>query len=129
MAHKQLVKVIATLLDARLNCINNGNFKWEEKHTNRILKLIKKYLPSGSGFDAGTDIDFDKSTSDKLVFDTQYHHMDEDGHYKGWTYHTIVVKSSFIYDTVMTISGKNQDGIKESIAIDFQNALTSFIKE
>lgn len=86
---------------------------WRE----RADGLVKEYLPRGAGFDCGTQLDWDRSTPEKLVLDTSFHHMDEWGGYDGWTEHTIFVRASLMGDvSFSSISGWNRNDIKEYIA-------------
>jgi len=70
-------------------------------------------MPSGSGIDSGTTLDFDKSSGSKLVFSTSYHHMTEDGMYDGWTEHVVTVKPSLMFGFDLAISGRDRNDIKE----------------
>lgn len=49
---------LARLVQARLNCIAQGNQEWLGKHEERIVELVKEQMPSGSGFDYGTKLDY-----------------------------------------------------------------------
>lgn len=60
-----------------------------------LLEKLSDYLPSGSGFDCGTELDLAKSLSNKLVFQTEFHHMTNVGFYDGWSSATITVKPLF----------------------------------
>lgn len=110
----RLYKKFAGLVNARLNCAKNNNHEWFQMHTDNIKKLVR-LLPHGSGFDNGTEIDLEKSTGEKLVFHTGYHHMNEDGFYDGWTYHTVTVRPSLQCGFVIDISGRDRNQIKEVI--------------
>jgi hypothetical protein len=123
---KQLFQEIASRIQAMENCEKSNNFEWLNKHKARILQLVKDHMPSGSGFDSGTVIDFDASTSEKLVFDTSFHHMDEHGHYDGWTDHTVTVEPSLVYGfTLIDVSGQNRNDIKDYISETFDIVLTT----
>jgi hypothetical protein len=105
-----LAKELAHALHAMRNCQKVGNKEWEEKHS-ETLKELQKYLPSGSGLDAGTSFDQDKSTDDKLVFHTQFHHMNEDGSYTHWSEHTIIIRpANFVFGPIITVSGEGGKG-------------------
>ena len=84
--------------------------------------LLGQYLPSGSGFDNGTTLNVDKSTSQKLVFETAFHHMDEHGYYTKWTDHTVTVRPAF-QGLDIRVSGRNHNGIKEYIEGCFDHCL------
>lgn len=110
---RPLFRVIASLVQARLNCIASDNQEWLGKHEERILSLVKEYMPSGSGIDCGTKIDLDASNADKLVFTLSFHHMDDNGFYDGWTDHTLTVKPSLTSEFDLSFSGRNRNEIKE----------------
>lgn len=120
-----LVRAIATRVQARLNCKERGNQEWFDRHTRAIHVLVGRYLPSGAGFDAGTKIDLQRSTPDRLVFTTSFHHMDQVGGYAGWTDHTISCRPSFVHSVQLTISGRNRNDIKDHIHEAFHSALTA----
>lgn len=122
MTHK-LFREIAICVDARLRCVEKGNHEWAVKHSTRIESLIENYLPHGSGFDNGVKINWDKSTGEKLVFTTSFHHMDDNGSYCGWTKHTVTVRASMISEFDLHISGRNKRDIKEHISDSFDISL------
>lgn len=113
---------LAQLVGAYKRCTSSGN-DWAEKHETKILKLVKDHLPSGSGFDSGTDIDLAASSEEKLVFHTHYHHMNDGGMYDGWTDHTVVVKPSLAYGLAMRITGRDRNQIKDYIYECFDHSL------
>jgi hypothetical protein len=115
--------VLATLLAARANCIRTDNNNWREVHQERLLKLVKNHMPSGGGFDNGTEINIDRSSGEKLVFQTAFHHMNEHGYYTGWTDHTVIARPSLLYGVTLSISGKNENGIKEYMHEAFDSVL------
>ena len=127
MQQRKLVQVLAQKVDARLNCQKSGNTEWFDKHEDAIIEFIKNYFPSGSGFDNGTTIDLEKSTGEKLVFHTNFHHMTEHGMYDGWTEHTISVTASLMGGFHMKISGPNRNDIKDLIGDEFHHALNTLI--
>lgn len=87
--------------------------------------IVKRYMPSGSGFDSGTKIDIDRSTAEKLVFTTSFHHMNDGGFYDGWTEHTVTVRPSLVLGETLTISGRDRSDVKEFIHQVFQSALSA----
>lgn len=124
----KLYQELASRIQARLNCEEAGNKEWFEKHEERIRELVKHFMPSGSGFDCGTKIDLDKSTPEKLVFYTEFHHINEGGYYDGWTEHCITVRPSLLCNFTLTISGKNRNEIKDYIHQAFDCDLDEEIK-
>lgn len=118
---------LASLVQARANCAN-GNNEWFERHTDAAEDLVKEYMPSGSGFDAGTKIDFDKTTPERLTFTTSFHHMNENGYYDGWTKHNVVVTPSLAFGFNLRVTGRDRNDIKDYIAETFQDALSDELK-
>ena len=117
---------IASKFEAWLNCDTNDDqnarvVAWLERHFDAIEQLCKEFLPHGSGFDNGTQFDFDKSRKDKLVFNTAYHHMNDGGYVK-WTEHTVTITPSFDgFD--IKVGGRDYNDIKGLITDEFVNAL------
>ena len=109
------------------NCIASNNSEWQRKTEIRLEYLAKQYLPSGSGFDCGTKLDIDACLRDpsKIVLQTSFHHMDDNGMYDGWTEHTIIVKPSLARGFTLSISGRNRNAIKDYIHETFSFALDS----
>jgi hypothetical protein len=129
---RTLANALANRVQARKNCENKhalgnstGNHHWYAEHARQADRLAKEHLPSGSGFDSGTRIDWDKSTGEKLVFITSFHHMDEFGGYDGWTDHVVTVRPSLVYGLSLTIGGRNRNDIKELIHQAFDAALSA----
>lgn len=127
---------LAHCIAARLNCIRDLELgtchesfiplrkEWAEKWSDKAESLVKEHMPSGGGFDSGTELDFSLSTPEKLVFHTSFHHM-VDGSYDGWTEHTVKVQPSMIHGFTMSISGRNRRDIKDYIHESFHVALSS----
>jgi len=122
-----IYRQLANCVDARITCIARDNHEWSGKHADFLDYLIKQHMPSGCGVDSGTQLDFEKSTGEKLVFNCDYHHMNEHGYYDGWTSHTITVKPSLIHGFTMTIGGRNRNAIKDYLYEIFDVALRTTI--
>lgn len=90
----------------------------EEAH-----RLVKEHLPSGSGFDAGTELVIDVCDASTLVFKTAFHHMDEHGGYDGWSEHKVKAVAEFGGLDVM-VTGRDRNDIKEYIGETFYQALS-----
>lgn len=123
MGSRILYQELAATVQARLNCISHHNVEWFEKHTEHIRQLIRDFMPSGSGWDHGTTLDLENSHADKLVFYGQFHHMDQNGFYDGWTDHTVTVTPSLASRFHIRISGRNRNDIKEYLTDTFSFAL------
>lgn len=95
---RRIYEVLNTAVSAKRNCmkIDRVNTEWENKWDDLIRHIEKNYLPSGSGFDAGTKVDEDACVNNrKIVLTFSYHHMDEHGYYDGWTEHKAVILPCF----------------------------------
>lgn len=125
----KLYQILAAKIDARLNCIKSGNTEWKAKHEENIYYLIRNYLPHGSGIDGENEIDLGKSTGEKIVIHTSFHHMDEYGGYDGWTDHTITVTPSLQFDFTLKISGPNRNDIKDYLYECFAEDLNREVEE
>lgn len=97
-----------------------------ERFADEMEYLIKEFMPSGSGFDAGTTIDIDRSNARKLVFKTAFHHMDQHGGYDGWTNHNVIVTSEFDGLNIH-VTGRDRNDIKEYIGETFYSALHTMV--
>lgn len=124
---RYLYSELASLVDARKRCSDSKN-EWFNRHTETIENLVLSHMPHGSGFDCGTKIDLDASHADKLVFTTEYHHMNDGGYYDGWTQHTITVTPSLQHKYHLRISGRNRNDIKEAIHECFDVALSTDVR-
>ena len=116
-----LIQDLANTIEARENCVLSGNDDWFNKHKQSIETMMEN-APDGGGFDRGTTLD-DKSTYDKVIFNTEYHHMNTDGYYDGWTRHKIVVTPSFNGMNIK-VSGRNKNNIKDYIGDVFYDWLS-----
>lgn len=137
MNRSNVVQTIASALDAMRRCEsrakpgNDGADHWSSMarhHRDSVESVVSRYLPSGSGFDAGTKLDFDASRPDRLVFTTSFHHMNDTGMYDGWTEHRVIVVPSFIGHFSLRVSGKDRNGIKDYIADVFHHALQETVR-
>jgi hypothetical protein len=71
-----------------VNAIAEALFSYKNNNVHGELSRIhqlESFLPRGSGIDSGTKIDLDKSQPDKIILTFDYHHMNEDGFYDGWS--------------------------------------------
>lgn len=121
----KLYQKIAQLLAALRNCqqADTLNPEWEKRHEQSIIDLVRQYMPSGSGVDTGTTLDFEKSRPDRLVFNFSFHHLTEFGFYDGWTDHTCVVTPSLAHGYEVRITGRNRNDIKEYLQQLYHEAM------
>jgi len=111
---ERVVHALAVAFGSHARCVKAGNTEWEEKHKAAISSILQD-APSGSGIDNGTKLDWERSTEEKLVFQTSFHHMTE-GFYDGWTEHTVTVRPSFVFGVGVKVSGRNRNDIKDYLA-------------
>jgi len=114
-----------------LSSILNALTRCTDDHTHAYYSTLQwmeeQFYPSGGGFDDGTTLDCNRSTAEKLVFDTSFHHMNKYGFYDGWTYHTVIVRPQFVGFKI-TISGRDRNDIKDDIFELFDLALRQVCK-
>lgn len=125
----KLYQKLARLIGAAKRCEETDNLEWARKHSEKIAALVKSLMPSGSGFDDGTQIIPSECTEDKLVFNTAFHHMDEQGGYDGWTQHTVIVRPSLAFDFRVVVMGRDRNEIKDYISECFNTALDQEVPE
>lgn len=121
---KAVAEHIAGLVVAIKNCRASGNSEWEHRHEARLKAIVAQFLPSGSGFDTGCFVHITNSTDAKLVIPTEFHHMDENGCYDGWTKHVVIAKASFAFGIDIEVTGRDRNDIKNYIAETFHEALS-----
>lgn len=124
---------IASLIIAIRNCERSGNLEWQSRHAATLEQLRKEYLPSGSGFDCGTQIDA-RATESEIILFADYHYMDPEGYYGGWDAFQISVRPTFDGIEVTpkyAHPGNNDDsrGLLDYVADTFHMALSAEYKE
>lgn len=101
------------------------NVEIQQRNVDELETLCREFLPSGSGFNSGTQIELDDCRARRrLVFKTAFHHMHESGMYDGWTNHLVVVEPDFDGFT-LRVTGRDRNGIKEYIGDTFHHALSA----
>lgn len=118
-----LYQAIASLRATIERCkATNPQHPFLPTHEKRLEKLLQ-LLPSGSGLDRGVQLIDDECKSNRLVFQADYHHMNENGFYDGWTEHRIVVTPSLEYGAVIRITGRDRRDVKQSLHELFHQAM------
>lgn len=110
---------IASALEAQENCDKTGN-DWP--HMETVANLVREYMPSGSGFDSGTELDSD-SKPNRLVFTTSFHHTNDGGMYDGWTEHSVIITPNLAHGFELRVTGRDRNDIKDYIALTFGEVL------
>jgi hypothetical protein len=127
---KPLYKVLAAQV-ARYHRIRENPERFAVKAYEvelEIAALVKQHMPSGSGIDCGTTLPLILPLGEKLVFGCEFHHMDENGSYDGWTSHTIVVTPSLQFDFCIKIGGRDRNQIKEYLHDVYHAALCAEVE-
>lgn len=124
----RLYKRIASAVAARANCAATDNQEWFARHTQTIESLVREHMPSGSGFDSGTQFIFPESKPNRLVFFTEFHHMNDGGYYDGWTKHNVIVTPDLVCGFDLHVTGRDRNNIKDYIGDAFQEALSRDIE-
>ena len=93
---------------------------WNQKAEEKIREL-EKQLPYGSGFDNGSKVNLEQSKTQRIVIDTAFHHMNENGYYDGWTEHQVIVTPCLKYGYSLRITGRNRNQVKDYIFDMFDN--------
>lgn len=122
MNTKTVIQALHSALVARDNCIKTNNQEWKDRWTEYARRIEKDLLPSGSGIDCGTTIE--KHSDNYVVLSTQFHHMDDNGSYDGWTQHLVIVRPSFDGLRV-SIGGRNRNDIKNYLHEVYTSALSA----
>jgi hypothetical protein len=124
---RPLYQVLSHTLEAALICDRVGNEEWFGRHALRLAMLVKEYMPRGSGFDAGTVLKIELQRAGELRFGTSFHHMDDDGYYRRWTSHEVIVTASLAHGFDLRVTGRDHNGIKEYLIAVFHHALMTQI--
>jgi len=127
---RKFYQELAHYFNAYNNCIKNGNKEYETIHRQNIEQMID-LLPHGSGIDGKTEFNFNKSRENKLIIDSSYHCMDQNGFYDGWVDFSIMITSSLIFEVDIVITGKfckKYESVKDYLQETFQYTLTETIK-
>lgn len=131
MSNRPLYQVLASLIDAHARCMERSGHadEWRKRYRDRIKALVRDKMPSGSGCDIGTKIDLETSKPDRLVFCVEFHHMDDHGHYDGWTSHEVIVTPSLQFGISLRITGRNRNEIKDHLHEIFDLSLRAEVQE
>ena len=119
----RIYQKIAQLVSSAQHC----NEEWANKAVEELEELVLEYLPHGSGFDSGCEVDVDASKSNRVIIHTSFHHMSEYGFYTGWTEHDVIVTPSMTSGFDIRVTGRNtRDDIKSYIAETFDDCLSCY---
>lgn len=115
----------AQILDALNRCIEQGK-EDVVQHWRDELDKMNQAIPSGSGLDAQPRLDISRSTPERLVFShCDYHHMNSNGFYDGWSEHEVIVTPSLLFGINVRVTGRDRNDIKDYI----ESVFTDFLME
>lgn len=122
------VQRLARLIVARVNCIDNDNGNWADQHEVGI-EMILATLPAGSGIDSGNEVDYDKSSINRIVINSSFHVMNDQGGYDGWIDYRVIITASLMFGFDVNIVGnfssnKNAHGLKDSLVDLYSDSLS-----
>lgn len=122
-----VIEAIHSALVAQRNCKSRAcpNTEWAARWSAYLDRIARELLPHGSGFDIGTVITSLAADGHGVKFWTEFHHMDDNGGYDGWTQHTIVVRPTFGAGVDLRTTGRDRNQIKDYIADVFGAVLTA----
>lgn len=121
------MKVYNAIYNSLQVLASNAEDLFKENALDALAYLEETFLPSGSGFDSGTHIITEgvKKGDEKIRIQANFHHMNGDGYYTGWTDHIVTVTPSLDGYLNIRISGRDKDNIKEYILDVLNSALDS----
>jgi methionine synthase I (cobalamin-dependent) len=116
---------LAGSFNAMLNCQKNNNDSWEQIHHDIIENVTDTFLPSGSGIDSGNNFDFQNSKNERLIINSAFHKMDQNGFYDGWINYKVIIKPSLQFNFTLSIIGNfgRRQEIKEYLYNIYSEAL------
>lgn len=103
-----------------LRCIAEAH---SQDSQGEVLERLLDLLPSGSGLDSGVKLKH--CDNKRIVFGCDYHHMDDNGFYCGWSLHDCVIRAdlSEFGGFSLKITGRDKRQIKEYLADTLNYAL------
>lgn len=115
--YTQVARTLQALKDCQNPKDDNDDcvYDWETKLDAILQKLINENLPSGSGFDAGVWLLEKETTPERLVFQADFHHINNSRWGNGWTCHKIIITPSLQFGFNVKVTGRNRNGIKDYI--------------
>ena len=114
------------LISFAIDFINNRN---DTRYQSVIDNYIIPKLPSGSGIDNGCKINLKQSKPLKIIIDSSYHAMNENGMYDRWIDFKIIVTPSFdnIDINIRGNFGSKYQHLKDYLIEIFQDSLSKEI--
>lgn len=118
-----LASTLVAACEALRDCQATPNHPWTSRWASLLDSIEANLLPSGSGFDNGTKIDREATNARRISLTFDFHHMDENGFYDGWTSHNVTIYPTFGHLEVI-VSGRNKSQIRDYAAEVFASLFT-----
>jgi hypothetical protein len=96
---------------------------FEDNRETLLHHIEKNLLPSGSGIDTGTKISRLRFKQGAVRLSLEFHHMNENGYYDGWTEHTVLVSPDLRYGFTLHVGGKDRNQIKDYLGDTYDACL------
>lgn len=124
----KLYEAIARCVASQSRAIRSGNPVHLSFQRDRLAKLCRDHLPSGSGIDNGSKLSHE-STPNRLIFSADFHHMNDGGMYDGWTSHSVVITPDLGMRFNVRVTGRDRNGIKDYLADTFAHCMNTDIDQ
>lgn len=117
-----LLQAFVQALGAWRRCKGGQGAPGWEARWNAYIEVLERELPHGSGLDNKVKFVREKCNSRRVVIAADFHHMNGDGFYTGWTDHEIIVTATHDGPDIR-VTGRNRNDIKDYLAETFGHAL------
>ena len=125
-----LYAILAKEINRFLRCSDHDRIEVRpaaEDARDEVNRMMINLMPSGSGVDSGSSLDWTSTKRNRIVIDAPYHHMDEHGFYCAWSSHQVIVTPDLEFGFSIRITGINTREIKEYLSELFSTALSERI--
>ncbi len=111
-----VASVIATTCEALRNCEATPDHPWTSRWASLLDAIEANLLPSGGGFDRGTQIDREATNARRISLRVDFHHTSQldTGFYSGWTSHRVTISPTFS-GCEISVSGSDLNQVREHI--------------
>lgn len=120
-----LYRMLASSIDARKRCLAHpvdapDAAHWRqcaESHEAAAEAMLYE-LPHGSGLDGDWAIDWARCNDNRIVLTIDFHNMNSNGYYCGWSTLTVTVKSSLLFGLEVRVvgAGRGNSDLADSLA-------------
>ena len=118
-----LASTLVAACEALRACQASPNHPWTSRWASLLDSIEANLLPSGGGFDNGTKIDREATNARRISLTFDFHHMNENGFYDGWTSHKVTISPTF-RGVEVRVSGSNKSEIRDYASEVFASLFT-----